>query len=55
MVEEKYSPIPAWGKVGMEVKGGGKNESKPFCHRLQSHHQQEPSKQFKYKMNCFNI
>lgn len=44
------------GKGGDGEDGGeAENESKPFHHRLQSHHQQEPSEQFKYKMNCFNI
>lgn len=47
-----FLPGERWGWKG---SGEGENESKPFRLRLQSHQQQEPSEQFKYKMNCFNI
>lgn len=47
--------LPACGKVWKEGMEQGGNESKPLRPRLQSPRQQEPSEQFKYKMNCFNI
>lgn len=47
-----FLPGERWGWKG---SGEGEKESKPFRLRLQSHQQQEPSEQFKYKMNCFNI